>query len=95
MLISCILLAALIALQAGDWLTTARAFAQNPTAYEANPVMAWAIAHLSFRGAMIAKVALVSICGVVCALEGSPGLITLAALCGLYAWVVWHNWRLG
>jgi hypothetical protein len=86
------LVALLAVLQLGDMLTTLRVLAQGGR--EVNRVMAWLMRKLGRVGALAFKAALVLAIAVAFALllpaRFAVGL--LAALCGLYVWVVAHNW---
>lgn len=85
---TCALLTALIALQFGDILTTRRVLAQGGR--ELNPLMARLMGAIGVLPALVvAKLGLI----VLIVITQLPYYL-LAALCALYAYVVWRNWRL-
>lgn len=85
-----ILFALLALLQAGDWLTTARALAHGKR--EGNPLMRWLIERIGLHPALALKTAFVLAIGWMLVREGL--VIPLALICAIYAWVCWHNWRI-
>jgi hypothetical protein len=86
------LLAFLIALQVADYLTTRRILALG--GYERNPIVRWFMSRLGERdGLIIAKLTMTSLALGSTALMGGVALWPLAALCALYCYVVWGNWR--
>ncbi len=78
----------LIALQAGDWLTTRAILAHG--GYERNPVIRWLMGKLGVDPALAVKTVVVIVIGFV--LTGLP-ILFIGLLCGFYAWVVVNNWR--
>lgn len=88
------LIVALIALfQVGDWLTTRRVIAQGGR--EENPFMVRLIAWVGLDAAFAVKGAGITALGVLIALYHLTisALIYDGLICGLYAYVVWHNWK--
>lgn len=85
-------------LQLADVITTLRAFASNPRAYEANPALRWLMRLLGPLPAMIAMKLAAG--AVVLALglshpHAPAALVVVGGLCLFYGWLVWNNWRQG
>jgi O-antigen/teichoic acid export membrane protein len=87
-----VLVALLAVLQLGDMLTTLRVLAQGGS--EVNPVMAWLMRKLGRVGALALKVAsiIATAAAIAAMLPATQAVGLLAALCGLYVWVIAHNW---
>lgn len=85
-------------LQLADVVTTLRAFARNPAAYEANPALRWLMRLLGPLPALIVVKAVAIAAVVTLGLTHPRAPVALAitgALCAFYIWLVWNNWRQG
>lgn len=83
------LLALLLALQIGDWLTT-REILAHPTGREKNPLIRWLMDRAGIDLALAIKT--VAVIAIGASLTFLPWPF-LAVLCAYYAWIVWANWR--
>lgn len=90
------LLAMFVSLQIADIATTLRVLAHGGR--ELNPVARWFMAWLGRAGGLVAIKSITGasvIAGVLVARAYVPtaAAAALALICGLYSWVVLHNWR--
>lgn len=92
-----IVLVILAVLMVLDTWTTYKALTTNPDAREANPVIRWMIEKLGLSTGMLAKLAMSG--GILFLLHGwmlALGHISVIVwiVIGLYAFVVYNNWKL-